>query len=273
VRHTGLLATILIAVAATVAHAADVPVASPVEATSPVVLDAPTLSVVGSISPTWTDNALFSRDNRLSDIYWEPDISVRLDGKFAPDLAWRLYVRSSFDQFAKVRDADEAFALVGGRLTKSIADWRLSVIYENRHVYAGVFRDVAFVAHDVKAAVARSFDVGENWTLSPLVQGRYRFADLAEARHYRLDLLVGIEYRLNPKWSIVSTPFIEGYWFTDGLNSGRRDWIYSASLGLKYNIADNVSLTANVAYEGRTSNIPLRHYRSWDIGPRLDFSF
>jgi hypothetical protein len=198
---------------------------------------------------------------------------VRLDGKLSPDLSWRLYVRSSFDQFAKVRDGDEAFALIGGRLTQEVANWRISFIYENRHVYAGVFREAAFVAHDVKGAIARTFNVTDKFSLSPLVQGRYRFADLPEARHYRLDLLLGAEFKLDSRWSIVSTPFIEGYWFTDGLNSGRRDWIYSASLGLKYNISDSVSLTGNVAYEVRTSNVLLRHYQSWDIGPRLDFSF
>jgi hypothetical protein len=271
-RNSALLAISLIAIGATAARAADVPLAPLIAPKSAPTLDAPTLSVVGTISPTWTDNALFSRDNRLSDFYLEPDISVRLDGRFTPDLAWRVYARSEFDRFAKVRDADEAFALVGGRLTQSIADWRVSLIYENRYVYAGVFRELAFVAHDVKGAIARTFNV-DNWTLSPLVQIRYRFADLPEPRHYRLDLLLGIEYRLDQKWSIVSTPFIEGYWFTDGLNTGRRDWIYSASLGLKYNITDSVSLTGNVAYEARTSNVPLRHYQSWDIGPRLDFAF
>ena len=73
--------------------------------------------------------------------------------------------------------------------------------------------------------------------------------------------------------SIVSTPFIEAFWFTDGLNAGRQDQIYSVSLGLKYNIASNVSLTTNVIYEARTSNVPLRHYTDVQIGPRLDFAF
>jgi hypothetical protein len=251
------------------AFAADVAV----PATNGFVPEAPTLSVVGTISPTWTDNVLFSRDNRLSDFYLEPDISVRLDGKLSSDLSWRIYARTEIDRFARVREGDEAFALVGGRLTQSFYDWRLGLTYENRYVYAGVFRDLAFVAYDVMGSITRSFNVTDNLTFSPFVQGRYRFADLAEARQYRLEAVLGLEYKLNARWSIVSTPFIEGYWFTDGLNSGRQDWIYSASLGLKYNISDSASLTGNVAYETRTSNMPLRNYQSWEIGPRLSFAF
>lgn len=233
----------------------------------------PTLSVVGTISPTWTDNVFFTRDNRLSDFYLEPDVSVRLDGRLSPDLAWRIYARTEIDRFAHIREGDEAFALVGGRLTQSVNDWRLSLTYENRYVYAGVFQDLAFIAHDLMGSITRTFNVTEALTLSPFIQARHRFADLAEARQYRVEAVLGVEYKLTPRWSIVSTPFIEGYWFTDGLNSGRQDWIYSASLGLKYNISDSVSLTGNAAYEARTSNVPLRHYQSWEIGPKLNFAF
>ncbi len=57
-------------------------------------------------------------------------------------------------------------------------------------------------------------------TFSPFLQGRYRFADVAESEYYRLDMALGIEAKLNDRWSIVSTPFFEAYWFTGGLNSG-----------------------------------------------------
>jgi len=260
---------ILLALPSRAAHAAD----AAVPAVNGFVPAAPTLSVVGTISPTWTDNVFFSRDNRVSDFYLEPDVSVRLDGRLSPDLGWRIYARTEINRFARVREGDEAFALVGGRLTQSVNDWRLSLTYENRYVYDGVFQDLAFIAHDVMGSITRTFNVTDDLTLSPFIQARHRFADLAEARQYRLELVLGIEYKLTPRWSIVSTPFVEGYWFTDGLNTGRRDWIYSGSLGLKYNISDSVSLTGNAAYEARTSNMPLRHYQSWEIGPKLSFAF
>jgi long-subunit fatty acid transport protein len=86
-------------------------------------------------------------------------------------------------------------------------------------------------------------------------------------------LALGIEAALNERWSIVSEPFFEAYWFTGGLNSGRADQIYSVSLGLKYNITPNVSLVAMIAYEQRFSNVDDRQYRSLDIGPKLNFAF
>src|SRR5262249_52704688 len=81
----------------------------------------PTVSVVGTVSATWTDNALFSRDNRQSDWFFEPDVSLRLDGRLTPDLTYRLYARTEFEKFAHVRDGDNAFALWGARLTRDIA--------------------------------------------------------------------------------------------------------------------------------------------------------
>lgn len=232
----------------------------------------PSWSVVGSLSPTYTDNALFSRDNRASDVYYEPDVSVRLDGNLTSDLSYRIYARTQYETFATEKDGNAAIARLGGRLTENLDGWRFSLIYENRYDFDGVYRDLAFISNDVMGSVARDFRVS-NVTLSPLLLLTYRFSDLAEARRWRFDAVLGIEVQLDPKWSIVSTPLIEAYWFTDGLNAGRQDQIYSGSLGLKYNIQSNVSLTTDVIYEARTSNVPIRRYRDLRIGPRLDFAF
>jgi len=233
---------------------------------------APTWSVVGSVSPTFTDNALFSRDNRRKDFFYEPDVSARLDGNLTPDLSYRLYARAQFESFAAERDGNAAIARLGARLTENLNGWRVTGIYEKRYDYDGVFRDLAFSSNDLSGSVSRDFTFGRV-TLSPLVLLTYRFSDLAEARRWRLDGLVGIEVYLNSRWSVVSTPFIEAFWFTDGLNRGRQDQIYSTSLGLKYNITSNVSLTTNAVYEVRFSNVAVRRYTDFQIGPRIDFAF
>jgi hypothetical protein len=232
----------------------------------------PSWSVVGSVSPTFTDNALFTRDNRKSDVYYEPDVSVRLDGYLTNDLTYRLYARAQYEAFATEKDGNFSIARLGGRLTENWNGWRFSVIYENRHEFDGVYRDLAFMAHDVMGSVARDFRVN-NVILSPLLLLTYRFSDLAEARRWRFDAVLGIEVKLDPYWSIVSAPLFEDYWFTDGLNSGRHDQLYSADIGLRYSLASNLSLTTTVLYEARTSNVPLRRYRDLRIGPRLDFAF
>ncbi len=232
----------------------------------------PTWSVVGSLSPTYTDNALFTPSDRRGDFYFEPDVSLRLDGRLAPDLSYRLYARTLFDAFATVTDADEGSVRVGGRLTKSLSDWRVTVGIENRNEFEGVYRNRLFTAEDVSTSAGRDVVVG-NVIFTPTVLLTYRFADVAEVRRYRLDLLVPFEVELTPVWSVVSTPMVELFWFTDGLNNGRRDQIYSATLGLRYKVSKNVSLTANALYEQRTSNMPLRHYTDFEIGPKLDFAF
>jgi hypothetical protein len=233
---------------------------------------APSWSVVGSLSPTFTDNALFSRDDRRRDFFYEPDVSVRLDGYLSPDLSYRIYARAQYESFATEHDGNAAVARLGARLQENLYGWRITGGYENRYDFDGIYRDVAFISNDVMGSIGRDFNFG-NVTLSPLTLLTYRFSDLAEARRWRFDALVGIEVKLNPRWSIVSTPMIEAFWFTDGLNTGRQDQIYSATLGLKYNIASNISLTTNVLYEVRKSNVPIRNYTGIDIGPRLDFAF
>jgi Putative beta-barrel porin 2 len=232
----------------------------------------PQWSVLVSFSPTYTNNALYSRDDRRRDVYAEPDVTLRLDGKLTSDISYRLYGRSAFDTFAQEEPGNETFAILGARLTRPILDWRTSIIYEHRFEFTGVYQDLLYTADDVMISTTRDFSYGP-FTVSPTAQLSYRFADVPEARRYRLDLVLPFEARITSRWSLVSTPFLEAYWFTDGFNEGRQDIIYSTSLGLRYSIANNISLTTSASYEWRTSNVPLRHYRELEIGPRLDLAF
>ena len=74
----------------------------------------PTWSVVGLVLPSFTDNALFSRDDRRPDVYYEPDVSVRLDGYLTNDLSYRLYARSQYEAFATEKGSNAAIARLGG---------------------------------------------------------------------------------------------------------------------------------------------------------------
>jgi len=235
-------------------------------------LQRPTWSAFVSFAPTYSSNALFSRSDRRRDVYVEPDVMLRLDGKLSSDISYRLYGRSSFNAFNDENFANETFALLGARLTKTLWDWRTSISYEHRFEYTGVYEELSFIANDLQISTTRDYSYGP-FTVSPTVQFGYRFADVAEARRYRLDLLLPIEAKLISRWSIVSTPMLEAYWFTGGLNDGRQDIVYSTSLGLRYSIARNMSLTTSAIYEWRTSNVPLRQYHDFEIGPRLDLAF
>jgi len=232
----------------------------------------PVWSVVGSLEGTHIDNAFFTPSDRKSDAYFAPDVTIRLDGWLTHDVAYRLYARMEFDAFAEETDANNAVGRLGARLSRDIFDWTASLVYENRYAYDGIFEDRLFTAHDVMGVVARDFDCGFA-ILSPGGVFTYRFADLDEAQRYRLELWLGIEVPINARWSVVSEPFFESFWFTDGLNSGREDQIYSVSLGLKYNLSDNATLTTEAVYEGRTSDQAGRDYDMVEIGPRLDFAF
>jgi len=232
----------------------------------------PTWSVVGSLQGTQTSNAFFASSNEQSDFYLGPDITIRLDGLLTRDVAYRLYARTELDAFSTETDANTSVARVGARLSRDIFDWTASLVYENRSSFDGIFEHRLFTANDVMGILARDFDCGFA-TLSPGAVVTYRFADDPNAQRYRTELWLGIEVPIDAKWSVVSEPFFESFWFTDGSNVGRRDQIYSASLGLKYNLSNNASLTTEGIYEGRTSNQPGRDYTVFEIGPRLDFAF
>lgn len=232
----------------------------------------PVWSVVGSLQGTYTDNAFLASSGRRSDFYGTPDITIRADGKLTSGIYYRFYARGEFDAFNDETDANNAVARVGARLSGELFDWTASIAYENRYSFDGIFQERLFTSHDVIGSVTRSFDCGLA-TLSPGGLLTYRFADVAESQRFRMEIWLGIEVPINQKWSIVSEPFFEQFWFTDGLNAGRQDQVYSVSLGLQYKLTDNALLTTEVVYENRTSNRSGRDYDLIEIGPRLDFAY
>ena len=105
--------------------------------------------MVGSLSPTYTENALFSRDDRRRDFFYEPDVSLRLDGSLSPDLSYRIFARTQYESFATEHLGNAAIARLGARLTQNLYGWRITGQYENRYDFDGVYRDLAFTSNDV----------------------------------------------------------------------------------------------------------------------------
>lgn len=138
----------------------------------------PELSVVGSLEGTYIDNAFFTPDDRRDDVYWAPDVTMRLDGALTSDIYYRFYARMEVDAFSDETDANNSVARVGARLSRSFGDWMASLIYENRYSFDGIYEERLFTAHDVKASVARTFDCGFA-LLSPGGLVTYRFSDAA----------------------------------------------------------------------------------------------
>jgi hypothetical protein len=232
----------------------------------------PIWSVVGSLGGTYTNNVYLTPSATQSDVYWTPDITIRADGRLTSDIYYRIYARGDFDAFTDESDADNSVARAGARLATNISDWTASIAYENRYSFGGIFQDRLFMGHDVIGSIWRTLDW--SWiSLSPGALLNYRFADVDESQRFRMELWLGIEVPLDEKWSVVSEPFFEQFWFTDGLNSGRRDSVYSVSLGLQYAITENANLTIEVVYESGTSNRPGLNYDFLEIGPRLDFVY
>ncbi|GFO83601.1 hypothetical protein [Methyloceanibacter sp.] len=232
----------------------------------------PTWSVVGTLSPLYTNNAFQTPDGARSDVYFEPDISLRLDGRLAPSTSYRFYARSDFSAFARLNDANSSLARFGLRLAQDISDWQLAASYENRLAFDGVFEGQPRIANDLQATLARNFAYGR-LIVAPLVRARQRFSEIPEARRFRLDLAVALEYGLGPKWALVSRPFYEMNWFEAGLNAGRRDAYYSVDIGLRYQISDGLNLTTSIVNEIRNSNVRGRDFNMIEIGPSLDFVF
>jgi hypothetical protein len=233
---------------------------------------APAWSFVGTLSPLYTNNALLSTTDPISDFYFLPDLNVRLDGRAGPKTSYRLYARSEVSAFARVEDANFSLALVGARLTQDVAQWRATLIYENRHSYNGIYDDAAVSSNDLNATLTRDYSFGR-LTLMPFFYAGQRFADIPAATRFRFDAVLGLEYRLAPRLALVSTPFFEVNVFEDGANKGRRDQVYSVDIGLQYDISDRLFLTTSVVSEHRVSNFEGQSYEMLEIGPHLDFVF
>jgi hypothetical protein len=83
---------------------------------------------------------------------------------------------------------------------------------------------------------------------------------------------VDFEQKLIDRWSFIVTPRVRFYDYL-GTQSGRHDWVYSASAGLRRNITEGLDFSTTVGYEDRVSNLPRKGYDTWTVQASLDFSY
>jgi hypothetical protein len=226
----------------------------------------------GSLPIQYSSNALSTANNPQGDFLVSPFLQLSLGGALSKDIGYSVYINGGTDVYSRITEADGSLSTHGAKITKKVDNWLFGASFDRNLFFDGMFREFLFVGNDFTAFAQYKFVAG-SLTVKPTVSAGYRIADLSSQDRGLFSGKVDVEYTLTKMWAAVGTGRLRYYVFTEGTNDGRRDLLATGSAGLKYNISDDVTLTATVGFERRFSNVAIREYTNFTALSSLDFSY
>jgi hypothetical protein len=228
----------------------------------------------GSLGGLYTDNALATRTGRIDAGYAVPFLRLTYGLKSADGWAYTVYARNTSESYSE-RTADNALATVGSTLSKTSGEITAGVNFDTKFFFDGFYANHGPTAYDLSAFVTQPHlykDIG--LLVVPRFTLGYRWADIATLERYFIDAQLSFEKIITEHWSMLAGGRFRVYWFNTALiGPAPVDAYPSASIGLKYDFGNDVTLTTSVSFLARRSNVLARNYDKWDIGPSVDFKY
>jgi hypothetical protein len=225
-----------------------------------------------SLPLQFNTNSLITTTNSQSDFFASPFLKLSTLGNLSPTLSYSIYASTAPDAYARVKAADDAAAIVGGKIVKAICDYKIGAIYEHSLTYDGVFRSLLFQADDFSGFVGYAHKNAAGFTFAPSAMTTYRAADLASAERVVVTVKAEMQQDLTKSLSAFLTPKIRYYGYTAGTASGRRDTYPSLLGGLTYAADKDWGVTASVEYDQRWSNVLSANFTNTIFLLSLDFT-
>jgi hypothetical protein len=224
-----------------------------------------------------TTNAPQTPTGARSDSYGTPELRLSANWNPTEQLGFSFYSDTNTDAYSRVFSSNDAETVLGALMTvTSAADKRLiyTINYEHRYIYEGIFKTGQYTGDDLLASVAYDFGNPKRGLtlLQPSAAAEYLFADDPSKQRYLYTFKVDYEQVIKAPWSVIATPKLRIYEFTDSTNKGRQDIFPSIQAGIKYALSDSANITTTVEYDKVFSNMPADKYESFTFSVSLNLS-
>ncbi|WP_049823694.1 hypothetical protein [Bradyrhizobium sp. WSM2254] len=228
----------------------------------------------GSFGALYTDNALATGTGRIDAGYGVPFLRLTYGLKSADGWAYTIYARNTTESYTD-RIADNALTTAGTTLSKTSGELTVGANFDTKFFFDGFYAGHSNTAYDLSAFITQPHLFKEAGLLVvPRFTLGHRWAEIAASERYSIDLQLSLEKSIVGPWSVLGGGRFRIYWFQTPIVGVRPvDYYPSASVGLKYDFGNDVTLTTSVGFLARRSNFNVRNYEKLDIGPSVDFKY
>jgi len=230
-------------------------------------------SIDGSVPAELDSNINRVAHNPTADFSYSPYLKLSALTDLRPDLTYSIYADTSINRYLQYFNNNGSMAGVGTQPTKKWDALQLGAVYQWNQYYDREFRDLLGTSNDFGVFLRYSYLTPDaSFRVKPNFSVTSRLDDHLAVQRYLYYLKVEFEHKLVDRWSLIFTPRVRFYDYMSS-QSGRHDWVYAASAGLRRRITEGLNFTTTVGYENRNSNMPGKNYDNWTIQASLDFSY
>lgn len=230
-------------------------------------------SLDGSVPAQFETNINRASRNPTADFSYSSYLKLSALTALKPDLTYSIYANTSVNRYVQYFNANGSTAGVGTQLTKKWDGLQLGAVYDWNQYYNREYRNLMGANNDVGVFLRYSYLASdESFRIKPSLSVASRFGENLVVQRYLYSFKVDFEHKLVDRWSFIVSPRVRFYDYL-GTQSGRQDWVYSASAGLRRRITEGLNFSTTVGYENRTSSLPGKGYDNWTVQASLDFSY
>lgn len=215
-----------------------------------------TFRIESSLPIKYTTNSLLAPTNTRADSYLSPSMQFSALGMIDKTLTYQVYVGGGPDSYQRVKEANGAASTIGASLDKTLSAFTVGGYYESNWIFDGIYRNELFRADDLAGYVSYKYQNTTGLTVVPTFTTAYRRADDINQDRWLFTLKSAFKQVVSDKISILITPGVRYFVFTDGTAAGKRNVIPSIVGAINYKLTDDVGLTGSVEYDRRWSNRP-----------------
>ena len=231
------------------------------------------ISIDGSVPGELESNVNHVSKNPTADFSYSPYLKLSALTDLRPNLTYQIYADTSINRYLQYFNNNGSSAGVGTQLTKKWDALQLGAVYGWDQYYSHEFGDFLGTSNDFGLFLRYAY-VGPDasYRIKPNLAVTARLDEHLVVQRYLYYFKVDFEHKLVDRWSFIFTPRVRFYDYF-GTQSGRHDWVYSASTGLRRSLTEGLNFTTTVGYETRRSDLSGKNYDDWTIQASLDFSY
>jgi hypothetical protein len=233
----------------------------------------PELKLDGSIPLQYSTNVTRSSQNRVSDWYISPYLKLSASGELLDDVRYSFYGSTGDDKYDRITSSDFSAATAGFDVKQRFGAFEVGGSIERNYFYDGIYNKQFDTANDFSLFLRYAYvNSAGTAKVRPSMAFTVRTGDDFSVKRDLFNFKVDFERKIADGWWVFLTPRLRVYDYVNR-DSGRNDVISSASVGLRYDITKDISLTSGIGYESRTSGLSGHNYNGMIAGVSLDFSY
>jgi|GEM_PF-6334840 len=151
----------------------------------------------------------------------------------------------------------------------SVAGFTLSGAFETKESFKGFYGPWNGTGYDLRTAIARQIPLWESWSVTTSMLTSHLWSSVRTRERWKVELAAPLNFQLGNGWTLqplIPSVALSAYTHR---RTGQRDWTFDIGAGVRYQVNPVTVLAMSAGFEQRLSNVATAEYSRWVLRPKV----